>query len=117
MKLRVLISLTLALALALVGFTHKPLNPQQDAQATAYVLSGGSWADICGNSTDPQHASFDHCQACLIGQTCLVPTRTTTPQQLLTATALFPTPTQNISRFSAMDWAYGARAPPAAHRT
>ncbi|MCG3267669.1 hypothetical protein [Yoonia sp. I 8.24] len=113
MILRALISVTLALALALVGFGHQSVAPSDDGQATAYVLAGGSWADICGDSGDPRDGGT-HCQACVISQTCALDAPT---QMVIAAGQALPlhvvTP-RTLNRLSTVYWAHGARAPPLA---
>ncbi len=113
MFLRALISVTLALALALVGFGHQSVAPSDNAQATAYVLAGGSWADICGDSGDPRDGGT-YCQACVISQTCAL----NAPAQMVIAAGqampLDVVAPQTLNRLSTVYWAHGARAPPLA---
>ncbi|MDO6590761.1 hypothetical protein DS901_05105 [Loktanella sp. D2R18] len=114
MILRALISVTLALALALVGFGHQSVAPTDNAQASAYVLAGGSWADICGDSGDPRDGGTSYCQACVISQTCAMGA----PAQMVIADAqampLNVAAPQTLNRLSTIYWAHGARAPPVA---
>lgn len=111
---RGIISFVVMIALAMVGFGHKSLTPAADAQATAYILAGGSWSDLCGQDGDPRHASADQCRACVISHGCLLDTPAVTAATLITASALVARPYQSISHLSGLDWAYAARAPPVA---
>jgi len=63
---RVLVVGVLAMALLLVSFGHRPL--QAEPQATAYILAGGDWADLCADGDAP-HLYGDSCMACLVAQT------------------------------------------------
>ena len=114
MMLRALLSVTLALALALVGFGHQTLAPQDDAQASAYVLAGGSWADICGQSGDQRGGSISQCQACIIAKSCTVGSSPQTVMAHPLAQKLNLTASYTINHLSTVDWANGARAPPLA---
>ena len=72
MILRGIITTILLVALTLVSFGHQTLSPQTEAQVDAYILAGGDWSDLCGESEDPlAHAS--KCMACLIAQACALP--------------------------------------------
>ncbi len=111
---RGLISFILMIALALVGFGHRSLAPAADAQATAYVLAGGDWSDICGQSGDPRHAQADQCLACVISHSCVTPEPAYAPALTITAATIWAAPAHRIYRLSSLDWSYPARAPPLA---
>jgi hypothetical protein len=114
MIVRAFLNLTLAVALVLIGFGHQPITATKDAQASAYVLAGGSWADICGQSGDPRNDSATQCQACVIGQSCPIDAPMQIPVILGFADVLRDTAPQTMRRLSTVDWANGARAPPLA---
>ncbi|MFQ1701240.1 hypothetical protein ACJ5NV_11660 [Loktanella agnita] len=79
---RAFITALLTLALMLVGTGHKPLDPLAEQQATAYVLAGGSLADICGGATgDTDMLHTGPCQACIISATCALPAPATVTAQ------------------------------------
>lgn len=111
---RGLISCIVVFALAFIGFGHRALTPAVDTQATAYVLAGGDWADICGQTGDPRHARVDQCLACIVSHGCLTPTPAQFPALQLATSALWIGKSASISRLSILDWAYAARAPPLA---
>ncbi|SFR38562.1 hypothetical protein SAMN04488005_1250 [Yoonia tamlensis] len=112
MILRALLSLTVAFALCLVGFGHKPLAPAQDAQAAAYVLAGGSWSDLCGQSGDPRDETAAVCQACIIAKSCAFGAFAQSAFPLVVATGHVPRAPQGLARLSNIDQANAARAPP-----
>ncbi|MDP5084296.1 MAG: hypothetical protein NWQ23_02665 [Yoonia sp.] len=69
---RGLISLCLLVALTLSSFGHRTLSADAEAQAEAFILAGGNWADLCGDDGDPL-ASGAKCMACVIAHTCHLP--------------------------------------------
>ncbi len=72
MILRGIISALLLVALTLASFGHQSLSPSDKAQAEAYILAGGDWADLCSEDSDP-FATVAKCMACIIAQGCAVP--------------------------------------------
>ncbi|WP_052700883.1 hypothetical protein [Loktanella sp. S4079] len=114
MALRALISLCLIVSLTLVGFGHRTLGPNTDARATAYVLAGGDWSDICGQSGDPRHAQSDRCIACVIAGGCLAPRMAELAQPDRDTRLLWRTPERDTHTLSELEWSYAARAPPLA---
>jgi len=111
MIFRGIIPSILLLALTLVSFGHQTLSPQTEAQVDAYILAGGDWSDLCGDSQDPlAHAT--KCMACLIAQACAVPTPTDDVTPLSVSTSLRWTMVAETTVFAAPHSSHTARAPP-----
>lgn len=70
---RVFISALAIVALTLVSLGHRPPDPTVQAQATAYLLTGGSFADLCADGGGLSDAHAQSCQACILSATCALP--------------------------------------------
>ncbi len=109
---RSLISALAIVALTLVSFGHRPLDPQAEAQATAYILAGGSFADICNETGSTNGSHLVDCAACILSATCALPDQSivTTRASLARDTGwpdAHATQAHAVSRLAA-----AARAPP-----
>lgn len=111
---RIWVACVAIVALLMVGLGHNRPALQQDAQATAYVLAGGSWDDLCGQPGDPRHMDSTACQACLISHSCLLDAPLQSALRVATnSTRVWPSHHTNHD-LSQLDWAYAPRAPPLA---
>jgi hypothetical protein len=104
----------LALALLLVGFGHRSL--QAEPQATAYLLAGGDWADLCGD-TDAPHLTGDRCMACLLAQGMMLPDPSSSLHMSMQAGIAPWTAGATTLRAVSARLSHPPRAPPAADRS
>ncbi|MCG3267772.1 hypothetical protein [Yoonia sp. I 8.24] len=112
---RLLTTFVLLLALGAGGLSAPVKQPTLTDDVIAYLAAGGSFSDLCGNTTDPSKASGGHCPAChLIAAAVLPDALTSAPITLpgdytrLVATA------QNMRNAQSLDPARLSRAPPQA---
>lgn len=108
---RGLFALLLLAALTLSSFGHRSLSPNAAAEAQAYILAGGDWASLCGESGDPL-AATEKCRACVIAQTFALPAQCS-PAQPLGRSVRIVWPSDPAGMEWAVQYAsYPARAPP-----
>lgn len=106
-----IITTILTLALTLVSFGHRTLSPAAEAQAEAYILAGGNWAELCGESGDPL-AGISKCMACVISQTCALLDSPSVNHPTQTATALNWVPQRASATSANATKSHPARGPP-----
>ncbi|MEM9785715.1 MAG: hypothetical protein AAF801_04390 [Pseudomonadota bacterium] len=111
MIVRGIITSLLVVALTLISFGHQTLSPKTEAQAQAYILAGGDWADLCGDAGDPL-AHVTKCMACVISQLCAVPTPSDVARPLNAGTALAWVIVLERNPAPAAHSTQSARAPP-----
>lgn len=61
---KLLVVLALICALAGSGFAHRVAEPSGEPALAAYVLAGGSLAELCGDVDGPRHDILQSCEAC-----------------------------------------------------
>lgn len=109
----VLLTLSLALALAMTGFGHR-LPVSQDTGLASYVLAGGDLADLCGTAKDGRTVSRG-CDIChLAGSATLPPAEAGLRDADLRVVAVMVLPQMQRTTRSPRDPAHGLRAPPLA---
>lgn len=111
MMARWIISAALLLALTLSGLGHHSTSPDKQAQATAYILAGGNWADLCSDGTNPTPTG-NKCLACVIGPGCTLPGHANTPQKRAGSVGLAWNNGNQINTQQIQSTAHSARAPP-----
>ena len=108
---------TLALMVALVGLgTASPAqHSEMDADLAAYLAAGGTFADLCGGTTDPRKPMHKHCAAChLIAAAVLPPVSYGPPAIIFGDYDVLVAVAQNIRNAQRLDPARLSRAPPQA---
>lgn len=70
---KLLVSLSLILAMAAPGFTHNGMRRVLPPELSAYVAAGGSLMDICATSGEQDTAQSQKCEACRLVEMALVP--------------------------------------------
>lgn len=111
MILRSLIAALVLVALTLSSFGHRTLSPADEAQADAYILAGGDWASLCGESGDPLSTTAK-CMACVIAHNCALPTPVLAARPLSPGEANVWPLAADRPLVSAHTPAHPARAPP-----
>ncbi|RBW45291.1 hypothetical protein DS901_03450 [Loktanella sp. D2R18] len=105
----------LLLALGAAGLSGPVKQPAMTDDVIAYLAAGGSFSDLCGDTTDPSKASGGHCPAChLIAVAVLPAVVTGTPKILEDDYVRLTTVAQNVRNAQALDPARLSRAPPQA---
>ncbi|WP_162617532.1 hypothetical protein [Yoonia maritima] len=105
--------MALFIALAAAGVSTVAKKPALTADLAAYLAAGGSFSDLCGDTTDPSKAAFTHCAACHLIAAVVLPSVCHGPPLVvagdydkLIAVA------QNIRNAQRLDPARLSRAPP-----
>ncbi|MDD9707746.1 MAG: hypothetical protein V7698_04230 [Paracoccaceae bacterium] len=105
---------TLAAALIMIGFGHRA-PAQSDVAVQAYVLAGGSLAELCADPLDDSLPAHMDCPACHLVATCAGGTQ---PDLLrdadLRMLSRVVAPQENRAARMVLDPALGLRAPPLA---
>ncbi|MEM8690513.1 MAG: hypothetical protein AAGG57_01390 [Pseudomonadota bacterium] len=60
---RLVIVVALMLAMASSAVAHRLAMPAPDPAAEAFLMAGGSWADVCGDAA-PLHEVYELCETC-----------------------------------------------------
>lgn len=111
---RLAVVATLVAALVMVGFAHRTPAPT-DTAVQAYVLAGGSLADLCANPADDGLPAHMDCPACHIVATATGGNQPDLAHAAdLTMTAQRAAPRENRTARMVLDPALGLRAPPLA---
>lgn len=112
---RLFITLALFIALAAAGMSTVSKKPVLTADLAAYLATGGSFADLCGDTTDPSKAAFTHCAACHLIAAAVLPTVCYGLPQVVTGDYdQLIAVAQNIRNAQRLDPARLSRAPPQA---
>ncbi|WP_131802255.1 hypothetical protein [Yoonia tamlensis] len=111
---RLLTALALFVALGVAGLSGPAKQPVLADDVIAYLAAGGSFADLCGDTTDPSRIGA-HCPAChLITFAVLPAAKVGAPQMLATNYQRLVAVAQNIAQDQALDPVRLSRAPPQA---
>ena len=111
---RLLTTLALLLALGVAGLFTPAKQPVLTDDVIAYLAAGGSFADLCGDTTDPSRIGA-HCPAChLIAFAVLPAAQVAAPQILAADYQRLVAVAQNIAHAQALDPVRLSRAPPQA---
>ncbi len=108
---RAIISLCVLIALTLSSFGHRTLSPQDQAQAQAYVLAGGDWADLCADGGAPL-TSAATCMACVVALGCAVPPPAFTATTIQVEGGIYWSVQEAQQQTAIRSYAHAARAPP-----
>jgi hypothetical protein len=113
--LRLFTTFMLLLALGAAGTATPVRQPVLTDDVIAYLTAGGSFSDLCGNTTDPSKATGGHCPACHLIAVAVLPAVTIgAPQMLDGDFARLTVVAQNIRNAQTLDPARLSRAPPQA---
>ncbi len=94
---RLLVVAALVGAMASLGLAHRMLSQREAPELSAYLLSGGALANLCGGPSSPGHSDLPSCEACRIVDSAVVPGQgwrcaatERLPEPRLTDTAAWP---------------------------
>jgi hypothetical protein len=112
---RLLTTLVLFVALGAAGLSAPAKQPVLTDDVIAYLAAGGSFSDLCGDTTDPSKISATHCPACHLAAVAVLSTVTFGAQEMLARDhAQMVVVAQNIRNAQTLDSARLSRAPPQA---
>lgn len=108
---RWIILTSLMIGLTFASFGHHTVAPDKQAQAQAYILAGGDWADLCSDNGDPLGGAAK-CIACVIGHGCALPALNAAPIRATQGTAVaWVAQDQAVQPLRSLQ-SHTARAPP-----
>jgi hypothetical protein len=111
---RLLTTFVLFVALAATGLSAPAKQPVLTDEVIAYLAAGGSFVDLCGDTTDPSRIGT-HCSACHLTALAVLPVVTIGAPQLLDRDfTRLTVVAQNIRNAQALDPVRLSRAPPQA---
>jgi hypothetical protein len=112
---RLVTTFVLFVALGAAGMSAPIKQPAPTDDVLAYLAAGGSFADLCGDTTDPSKATVAHCPSCHLLTAAVLPDVHLGPAIELPGdyTRLVAV-AQNIRITQALDPACLSRAPPQA---
>lgn len=110
---RLLTTFVLVFALMAVGFAHRVAPANMTPELAAYVAMGGSLADLCGRTEDPDQTGTVSCEACRIADASIVPREAGNgPVLVLERTRTFSFVAKRLHHNRPLDPARLTRAPP-----
>lgn len=111
---RLLLCLSLVLAMATSGFAHRGVESGPAPELAAYLAAGGSLADLCGD-VGGGHEGVQSCAACRLIEAAFMPFEAVgVPLRLSAGTQAHVLVAKRLQRSRGLDPARLTRAPPAA---
>ncbi|WP_226779064.1 hypothetical protein [Oceaniglobus trochenteri] len=112
--LRLWLAVTVSLALAASALAHRAPVTADDLALTAFLASGGTVSDLCGEAGHSRHAGTAGCDACrLVGAALVPPAPATAPMAATRVHRITPVTARPCPPPAPRRQRHTPRAPPA----